>query len=98
MCKRLFADSLLLGFLLGWFPILLSYYSWIYYEVLMQYLGILKFRLYPPRLQLIFLAISLIIFRFMMVKWTLIKTGKGFFITLFTVTLIYFFNNRYKLF
>lgn len=98
MFKRLFADSFLIGLLLGVIPVIIGYYTFIHYHELMENFGALKFRLYPPRLQLIILALSLIIFRYMMVKWDRVRTGKGFFFALFTATFISFFVNRHKIF
>ena len=98
MFKKYFSDSFQLGFLFGCIPVAACYFLWVNYDLIMSFLGNLKFSLYPPRVQLIVLAISFIIFRFMMVKWNMIKTGKGFFITIFTSFVIYCIINRNKLF
>lgn len=89
-------DSYLLGIIIGIISVLISYFTLIYYEHIMEGTGTLRMRLYPPKLQLIILGLTIILFRFMVVKWQVIKTAKGLFITVFIATLIYFFNERYK--
>ncbi len=98
MFKKIVRDSFLLGIFAGIVISAIAYYSYMKYEVIMGSAGTLRIKLFPPRLQLIILALSLILFRFMMVRWNMIKTGQGLFLTLFFVTIIYFFNYRYKIF
>lgn len=98
MFNKLFRDSFILGLLLGFIPVTIGYFTFINYNELMENFNSIKYKFYPPRLQLVILVMSLVIFRFMMVKWNRIETGKGFFVTLFIATLIYFFLYRNKVF
>ncbi len=98
MFSRIKKDSFITGMLLGIIPVTLGYYTFTNYHELMEGTGTLQFKLYPPRLQLIILAISLIVFRFMMVKWNMVKSGKGFFLLIFFATIIYFIFYRDKMF
>jgi hypothetical protein len=97
MFKYVGKDSYFFGIILGMLFSGIAFYSYIYYDGLISN-SYWNVKLYPPRLQFLFLALSLILFRFMMVRWNMIKTGQGLFITVFIVTLFYFFNHRYKIF
>ncbi|MEO5571369.1 MAG: hypothetical protein ABIT08_16085 [Bacteroidia bacterium] len=98
MFREIIRDSFLIGIFAGIVISAIAYYTFINFEIIMGSAGTLRIKLYPPRLQLIILALSLILFRFMIVRWNMIKTGQGLFLTLFFVTIIYFFNYRYKIF
>jgi hypothetical protein len=98
MLKELLRDSFFLGILIGLAMMTITYYTFVNYDEMMGQFTTIRIKLYPPRLQLIILALTLILFRFMMVKWNMIKTGKGLFLTIFLITMIYFFNHRYKFF
>jgi|GEM_PF-4056220 len=96
MFKYFGKDSFVLGIFIGMLFSGIAFYTIINYDGLMSGNDYLKIKLYPPRLQLILLALILILFRFMMVKWNMVKTGRGLFFTVFIFTIIYFFNHRYK--
>jgi hypothetical protein len=98
MFKYFGKDSFLLGIIIGMLFSGIAFYSFIYYDELMSGSSYWNVKLYPPRLQLVLLALTLVLFRFMMVTWNMMKTGKGLFLTIFIVTIVYFFNQRYKIF
>jgi hypothetical protein len=96
MFKKFQKDSFLLGIAIGIIPVLLGYFSLIHYNEIMKGTGALQFKLFPPRFQLVILAITIVVFRFMIVTWNMVQTGKGLFLVVFLATLFYFFNERYK--
>ncbi|HKR06511.1 MAG TPA: hypothetical protein VJY62_17890 [Bacteroidia bacterium] len=98
MFKYFGKDSFLLGIITGLLFSGVAYYTYINYNELMSGSSYWSVKLYPPRLQLILLALTLVLFRFMMVRWNMIKTGQGLFLSVFIITIIYFFNHRYKIF
>ena len=97
MFRDLIKDSFLLGIVCGIIISIVAYFTYVNFDVMMEGSGLIRV-LYPPRLQLILLALSLVLFRFMMVRWNMLKTGRGLFFTLFLIMIIYFFNHRYKFF
>ena len=98
MFKWFLKDSFVPGIIIGLIISASAYYSYVHFEELFEGSGTLRLKLYPPRLQLIILALSMILFRFMIVRWNMLKTGQGLFLTVFIVAIMYFFNHRYKFF
>ena len=98
MFREFLKDSFISGIVVGLMISAIAYYTFVNYQEIMEGTGILKIKLYPPRMQLIILALSLVLFRFMMVKWNRIKTGQGLFLTIFLTTILFFLNHRYKFF
>ena len=98
MFSRFKKDSFISGMLLGIIPVAIGFYTFINYHELMENAGWLHYKLYPPRIQLIILAVSVIVFRFMMVKWDMTKSGMGFFLVIFLAAIIYFMFYRNKIF
>lgn len=84
------------GFFLGLIYVAVTFFSWKKFELLLPTDGTLKARLQPPALQLILLAIIIVLFRFMMLKWNLPKTGIAMFIVVFVATFLAFLNNRFR--
>ncbi|MEP7169520.1 MAG: hypothetical protein ABI855_09150 [Bacteroidota bacterium] len=98
MFKYFKKDSFLSGITIGLLFSGIAFYSYICYDDLTGGSSYWNVKLYPPRLQLIILALTLLLFRFMMVRWNMMKTAQGLFLTVFIVTIIYFFNARFKIF
>ena len=94
MSDRLIRDNILVGIIIGWISIGLDFLVLFGLDHLIYQFSSYGHLLNTRRFVLIILAINIIIFRFMMVKWNRIQTGKGLFITIITATLIYIFQHK----
>ncbi len=93
MIARLKNDSIPTGIFLGIVSIALC--IGIIFLVQDYYADQFNYRyLQSPRLQLILLAINLIIFRLVMLRYKKFETGKGMLLVLFITTIIYLILHR----
>jgi hypothetical protein len=89
-------DSLSTGLLVGLVLIILptllfKAIDWIY----IQNFNTSLFK--KEAMPLTILAINIIVFRFLMVKWNLQEVGKGLFLILFLAVLLYFTNQKFQI-
>lgn len=98
MFKYFGKDSFFFGVIIGILFSTIAYYTYVNHDQMMGGYEAMQVKLSPPRLQLILLVPMLILFRFMMVKWDMMKTGQGLFFTIFIFIILFFFNLRYKFF
>ena len=98
MFKEQVRNSYLFGIVTGLVICSIAYYTFVNYDEIMGGAGTMRVKLSPPKLQLIILALALVLFRFMMVKWDMIKTGQGLLLTIFIATIVYFLVYRHKFF
>ena len=93
MIERLKEDNLFIGLIYGLVSIALFYgiaigANEIYFRYYQYYL------LQPPKLQIVVLALNLILFRFVMLRWKKFEMGKGMLLTLFMTVVIYVIAHR----
>ncbi len=89
-------DSYGKGFFIGLVWAAAAFFSFSGYQHIRPVLGPVADRLQPPAFQLLLLGLSLILFRFLMVRWKMTRTGKGMLLVIFGATLIAYLNSRYK--
>ncbi len=95
MIERLFKDQFLNGFIIGFFSIGLEFLVLKGIDFIFNQLTSIDHLFSNDRISLIVLAINIILFRFMIVKWGRIQSGKGLFVSIITAVLVYFLLNRY---
>jgi hypothetical protein len=77
MPNKILRDSVLTGVFVGMLSIILDYILLYNLDRLISYLSGHDILLKEPKLQLLILAVNIILFRFFVVKWKKIETGKG---------------------
>ncbi len=90
----MFKDSFAAGVVYGLVASLLALFSIIYFDNMIFIPEQLHQTLYPPKLQLLLLAICMILFRLMMVNWKHTKAGRAFLFVIIVSALIMFFKFR----
>jgi len=63
-----------------------------------DFLGYTSFLNTNSRIPLIVLALNVIVFRFLIVKWKMMETAKGVLLVVFLSTLLYMTNQKYLFF
>lgn len=95
MINRLLRDSLLSGVVIGIVSIILDYVFLFNFDKGYQSLTGNSTFLQPPRIQLIILAINILLFRFMIVKWNRYHTARGLFLVIIVAMAGYVLNRKY---
>ena len=99
MFKFIVRDSFFTGIIIGMIFLAFAYFSFVNFEKITEgWSDSIRLKLLPPRLQLIILALELLLFRFIIVKWNRIKIAKGMFLILFISTIAYIINYRNNFF
>ena len=96
MINRLLRDSILVGMFIGIISITLNYIVLLNFDN--SYMAITDNRsLFPsPRIQLIILAVNILLFRFMMVKWNREQTARGLLLVIVIAMAAYMLNRKYN--
>ncbi|MEP7263075.1 MAG: hypothetical protein ABI772_01180 [Bacteroidota bacterium] len=94
MRERLLRDTILMGFLIGAVSIMVDYIVLFYVDKLFFNISDMGHVLKFPRLQAIVLAMNIVLFRFMIVKWKKTEAGKGLFLSIVIITAWYIY--KYK--
>lgn len=96
MIDRLLRDSILGGIVIGIISITLNYIVLFNFDK--SYMAITENRSLfpPPRIPLIILAVNILLFRFMMVKWNRTQTARGLLLMLFIAMAGYMLNRNYQ--
>lgn len=97
MPERILKDSVTIGLLIGMLSIALDYVLFLNLDKLYNHLTGNDYILNAPRLQLLILAVNIILFRFIVVKWKKIETGKGVLLAIIGVSLWYLWFHKFKL-
>lgn len=63
-----------------------------------EFLGYISFLNVNARIPLIVLALNVIVFRFLIVKWKMMETAKGVLLVIFLAVLVYMTNQKYLFF
>lgn len=87
-------DNFFIGFLLGWISIGLDLLLLKGTDYLINAVTSYGHILNDQRTALVTLAFNVILFRFLIVKWNRIQTGKGLLLTIIIATLIYGFRSK----
>lgn len=95
MTNHLLRDSILLGVGIGIVSIVLDYIFLFNFDKGYQSLTGNSSFLLPPRIQLIILAINILLFRFMIVKWNRYNTARGLLLVIVIAMAGYVLNRRY---
>jgi hypothetical protein len=96
--RSYYKDSILLGLLIGILSITLDYIVLVGIDRLVDATTGYGHILRAPRLQLIILAMNIILFRFMMIKWEKPESGRGILLAIVLVGVCYIYNNKSILF
>jgi hypothetical protein len=94
MIERFLKDSLFNGILLGTLSVLLDYVFLYNVDRVINLATSYGHVLKAPRLQLIILGVNIILFRFLIVRWQRIETGKGVLLVLIAATGYYIYNRH----
>ena len=86
-------DNIINGFLLGTICIGLNYFLFTGLKNLLDADHLLG----NNRIALILLAINIILFRFLMIKWNRPQTGKGVFLSILVIAIIYILIHKNKI-
>ncbi len=95
MINRLLRDSILSGVVIGIISVTFNYIFLFNFDKGYQSLTGNNSFLQPPRIQLIILAINILLFRFMIVKWNRYHTARGLFLVIIIAMAGYVLNRRY---
>ncbi len=96
MIDRLQRDSILSGIVIGVISITLNYLALYNFDRGYQSVTGHSSLLIAPRIQLIILAVNIILFRFMIVKWNKQETARGLLLTLFVSMAGYMLNRKFQ--
>ncbi len=96
LINRLLRDSILSGMVIGIISITLDYLVLYNFDRWYQYATDNGSLLFSPRIQLIILAVSILLFRFMMVKWNRPETARGLLLIVFIAMAAYMLNRKYQ--
>ena len=95
LINRLLRDSILSGMVIGIISITLDYFVLFNFDKGYQSFTDNSPLFLSPRIQLIILAINILLFRFMIVKWNREQTGRGLLLVIVIAMAGYMINRKY---
>ena len=95
MINRLLRDSILSGLVIGVVSITLDYLVLYNFDKGYQSITDNSALFVSPRIQLIILAASILLFRFMIVKWNRPETARGLLLVIFIAMAGFMLNRKY---
>lgn len=94
MREKILGDTILSGLIIGTISIVVDYVILFYTDKMLFTVTDMGHILKSPRLPAIILAMNIILFRFMIVKWKKAETGKGILLAILIATVLYIY--KYK--